>query len=72
MSELLREAIHGFVGKRIHDDLTALIGSMNAATIRCVRDGTKPYEEARYKAGVADGVQHALNLIMELGQTPDA
>ena len=71
MSELMRETLNGFVGKRIRDDLLALKRSLNDATLRCIRDGTKPYDESRYKAGLAEGVQIALNHAIELGQLKD-
>ena len=68
MSELLREAVQGPVGKRIQEDLDALHTSLNEAVLRSVRDDTKSYHETRYTLGVADGVRIALNHIMGLGQ----
>lgn len=68
MSDLLREALAGFVGKAIKEGLHRLVERLDADTIKKVRDG-KPYDEVRYAAGVSDGVQLALNTVRELGKT---
>lgn len=68
MSELLREALEGPVGKRIRDDLLSLIHRLDGETLTMIRNGNKPYGDLRYTAGVTDGVRLALNQIMELGK----
>ena len=68
MSQLLREALAGFIGTTIKESLRVVANRMDEQTLKMVRDGSKPYEQARYTAGVADGVRLALNTIKELGK----
>jgi hypothetical protein len=64
MSELVREALRGDTGRYVRDALLPLVSKLDAAVVQAVRDG-KPYSDARYGAGVADGVRLALNAIFE-------
>ena len=64
MSELVREALRGGVGKAVRDTLLPLIDKLDEAALKDIRDG-KPYNDVRYTLGVADGVRLALNAIFE-------
>lgn len=65
---LVREALIGRPGKIIRDGLLELIAKLDASTMATIRNDEKSYDQARYAAGVSDGVRLALNSIMELGK----
>lgn len=68
---IIKEAIRGVVGKKIRDELMALIVELDKAALQSARTSSQPHTEVRYRVGCADGVRFALKSVMELGDDPE-
>lgn len=67
---LVREFLQSPMAKPIYDALERAQRQAEEAALRAVRDGTKPFDQARYQVGIADGVGRAINLLDELRKNP--
>jgi hypothetical protein len=65
MEELALESIRGSVGTLLLREFKALADQMDEAVVNGVRK-SEPYGELRYRAGVADGLRAAANLIIKM------
>jgi hypothetical protein len=66
MSEMTRELLNSAAGELLYEALNAYKDLAEDEVIKAARDGTKPYEQVRYRVGIVDGIQLALNALDEL------
>ena len=68
---LTREFLQSPMAQPIYDALARAQAQAEESALRAVRDGTKPFDQARYQVGIADGLGRAMNLLAELRKVPD-
>jgi hypothetical protein len=68
---LTREFLQSPMAKPIFAALASAQQQAYSQALRVMRDGTKPYEQARYQTGIGDGIGRAINLLEELRKAQD-